>query len=224
MPGADDPCPLCGKPLYGWVTLPAEGAAPVIGRAAPGAGTRVIDRCEACGVGVERGREIDLAEELRAISEPRGEGGALRIGCANRASLQAALSAEGWAPVDRLPGRLALTPRSLALLGERNGYRLERPSFPPMSRGQGWMWQTLVNALTFHNNFARDVRAGKLRRSTTRRWMFAIDAVVTVLAAPLALLASFPLETISALLNRGGWMEATTVPARVPAGPAGAES
>jgi len=224
VPGADDPCPLCGKPLYGWVTLPTEGAAPVIGRAAPETGARVIDRCEACGVGVERGRAIDLAEELRAISEPRGEGGALRIGCANRASLQAALSAEGWSPIDRLPGRLALTPRSLALLAERNGYRLERASFSPTSRGQAWMWQTLVNALTFHNNFARDVRAGTLRPSRTKRWMFAVDGVVTVLASPLALLVSLPLETIAALVNRGGWMEATAVPARVPAPPAASES
>lgn len=67
------------------------------------------------------------------------------------------------------------------------------------------MWQTLVNGLTFHPNFAREVRAGRLRATTARsRLTFAIDCVVTALAAPLVLLASVPLELVSALAGRGG--------------------
>lgn len=210
VPGAsDDPCPLCGQPLYGWATLPVEGSAASVGlRVAPQAGTRVIDRCEACGVAVERGRPVDLDAELNAISEPDSQG-SLRIASPNRASVQAALGGDGWAPLDRLPGRLGLTPRSLSLLAERNGYRVTEIGFPPAGPSQLWMWQTLVNALTLHNNFARDVRAGRLRPSKGRRlWAFAIDTVVTILAAPLVALISVPLEAIASLARRGGQMRA----------------
>jgi hypothetical protein len=211
VPGAsDDPCPLCGEPLYGWVTLPAEGSAASVGlRVAPEAGTRVIDRCEACGVAVERGRPVDLDAELRAISEP-GSQGSLAIASPNRASVQAGLGGDGWAPLDRLPGRLGLTPRSLSLLAKRNGYRVIEVGFPPSGPSQLWMWQTLVNALTFHNNFAREVWAGRLRPQKGRRlWAFAIDTVVTILAAPLVALISVPLEAIASLARRGGQMRAT---------------
>ena len=58
------------------------------------------------------------------------------------------------------------------------------------------MWQTMLNGLTFHPNFAREVRAGRLRAgdSPRGRWAFAIDSVVTVLGAPLVLLLSAPLR------------------------------
>jgi hypothetical protein len=208
-------CPLCGEPLYGWVTLPAEGAAASVGlRVAPEAGTRVIDRCEACGVAVERGREVDLEAELRAISVAADDA-SIAIFCPNRASLQSALGGDAWSPLDRLPSRLALTPRSLSLLAERTGYRLGEVGFPPLGPGQAWMWQTLLNALTFHNNFARDVRAGRLRAGRGRgRWAFAIDAVVSVLAAPLVAVVSFPLEAVATLLRRGGQIRATAEPNR----------
>lgn len=216
MPGtSDDRCPLCGEPLYGWVTLPAEGSAASVGRrVAPEAGTRVIDRCEACGVAVERGRELDLEAELRAVSEPLSDD-SMVIVSPNRASLQAALGGDAWAPLDRLPGRLALTPRSLSLLAERNGYRLGDVGFPPLGPSQAWMWQTLLNALTFHNNFAREVRGRRLRpRKGRGRWAFAIDAVVTVLAAPLVALVSIPLEALGTMARRGGQMRASAEPRR----------
>jgi hypothetical protein len=216
VPGtSDDPCPLCGEPLYGWVTLPAEGSAASVGlRVAPEAGTRVIDRCEGCGVAVERGRPVDLDDELRAISQPASDG-SLTIASPNRASLQAALGGDGWAPLDRLPGRLALTPRSLSLLAERSGYPMVEIGYPPAGPSQFWMWQTLVNALTFQNNFAREVRAGRLRPwKGRRRWAFAIDSVVTILAAPLVALISIPLEAIASLARRGGQMRATASPSR----------
>jgi hypothetical protein len=72
------------------------------------------------------------------------------------------------------------------------------------------MWQTLVNGLTFHNNFAREVRAGRLRPSNARGQVsFAIDCIVSVLAAPLVVLASVPLELAGVVLGRGGEIEAT---------------
>ncbi|HSI79504.1 MAG TPA: hypothetical protein VK919_02525 [Solirubrobacterales bacterium] len=204
-PRNEGPCPLCGRPLYGWLTLPAAGEPASVGRRIrPEAGTRVLDRCEDCGVAVERGRPIDHAAELDAISE-RASDGSLLIDCPNRASLQAVLGGGAWAPLDGLPGRLALTPRSLALLAERTGHRLDGVSFPPLGPGQRWMWQTIVNAFTFHNNFAHHAWARRLRPAGARgRAAFAIDAVVTVLAAPLVAIVSFPLEAIASLANRGG--------------------
>jgi hypothetical protein len=212
---SDDRCPLCGEPLYGWATLPAEGSAASVGmRAGSEAGMRVLDRCEQCGAVVERGRGIDLEDELGAISEP-GPEGTLSIACPNRASVQAALGGNGWAVLDRLPGRLGLTPTSLRLLASKNGYRLDEIAFPPLGPNQAWMWQTLLNALTFHNNFARDVRAGRLRPSKGRsRWTFAIDTLVTMLAAPLVGLISMPLEALATLARRGGEMRASAALAR----------
>jgi hypothetical protein len=206
-----NPCPLCDRPLYGWIALPAA-----IGEASVGmpleAGPddeRVIDRCDDCGVAVERDREIDLAAEWEAVSATGSGQGALTI--PNRASLQAAIGVEGWAAIDRSPGRLLLTPRSLTLLAERNGHRVERVRSPIFSRAQAWMWQTLLNGLTFHPNFAREVRAGRLRPSNGQgRIAFAIDAVVTVLGAPLVALVSVPLELVAALVRRGGEMRALT--------------
>ena len=72
------------------------------------------------------------------------------------------------------------------------------------------MWQTLLNGLTFHVDFAREVRAGRLRPASARsRTRFAIDAIVTVLGAPLVLLVSAPLELGAALAGRGGELVAT---------------
>ena len=71
------------------------------------------------------------------------------------------------------------------------------------------MWQTLLNGLTFHPNFAREVRAGRLRAGTAQPAAFAIDVVVTVLGAPLVALVSVPLELGAALAGRGGELVAT---------------
>jgi hypothetical protein len=201
-------CPICGAPMYGWMVLPAAGEGPSIG--APfdrSAGAeRVVVRCESCGVALERDREIDLAAEWAALTAASRE---QAVRAPNRASLQAAIGVEGWAAIDAAPGGLLLTPRSLALLGERNGARIGPVRTPPTGRAQASMWQTLLNGLTFHPNFARDVHSGRLRASTARsRWQFVVDAAVTVLAAPLVLLVSAPLELAAAVLRRGGEMVA----------------
>lgn len=168
----------------------------------------MLDRCERCGVAIERGGELDLEAELEAVSR-RADDGSLTIDCPNRASLQAFLGGGAWAPLDRVPGRLVLNPRSLALLAERTGHRLGEVSFPPAGRGLAWMWQTIVNALTLRNNFARDALARRIRPASRReRLGFAIDAMVSVLAAPLVALAAIPLEVIASLLGRGGRMVA----------------
>jgi hypothetical protein len=187
-------CPLCGQPLYGWIVV-----------APPGGDERVLVRCENCGVVVERGDEVDLAREWAAV---RGEGGAVSI--PNRGSLQASIGLDGWAAIDLAPGRLLLTRRALELLAARNQSRLDSVRTPQRRRAQAWMWQTLLNGLTFHPNFAREARAGRLRPSTAiSRPRFFVDLVVTVLGAPLVGLVSVPLEAVAALLGRGGELDAT---------------
>ena len=205
------PCPLCGRQLYGWIALPV-----VVGEASigvpldQGAGERVIDRCENCGVAVERGRELDLGAEWEAVCRA-GEPGVREIAIPNRASFQAWIGEVGWAAIDRFPGRLLHTPASLELLAQRNGHRLDRARTPISGRAQGWMLQTMLNGLTFHPNFAREVLAGRLRagNSPRGRWAFAIDSVVTVLGAPLVLLLSAPSELVAALVRRGGELTAS---------------
>jgi hypothetical protein len=205
-----NPCPLCGRPLYGWIALPAARGAATIGMplGSDPRSERVIDRCEHCGVAVEHGRNVDLTAEWAAIDRTEADGGR-GIVVPNRASLQAAIGVEGWAGIDRGPGSLLLTPRSLELLGERTGHQLESVRTPPSLRAQAWMLQTLLNGLTFHPNFAREVRAGRLRPASARsRFAFVADAVVTVLGAPLVVVVSVPLELIGALARRGGEMVA----------------
>ncbi len=199
-------CPLCGSPLYGWLTLPDPASRPTVGRPVDDAsGTRVVERCESCGAGVEVGAEpIDLAREAKRITQPLGGGGTALV-APNRASWQASIGGEGWAAIDERPGRLLLTPESLRLLADRQGHESEGLRFSPMGRNQVWMWQTLLNGLTFHPNFWRDVRAGRLRPATARsRFAFYADCVAATLAAPLVALASVPLELIAVLARRGG--------------------
>ena len=195
-------CPLCRGPLFGWVSVPAQPSEAGVGiplRERPE--DRILDRCESCGVAVEQGASIDPVTEWRALGGVEGES----IAVPNRASLQAALGEGGWAGLAHTPGRLVLTPRGLELLAARAGAGDLSIRFPPFGRSQAWMWQTLLNGLTFHANFAREVRAGRLRPATARsRAAFAVDAVVTVLAAPLVALVSVPLELLATLARRGG--------------------
>ncbi|CAN5416553.1 hypothetical protein BH10ACT11_BH10ACT11_09860 [soil metagenome] len=67
------------------------------------------------------------------------------------------------------------------------------------------MWQTLINGLTLHTNFAREVRAGRLRMDNSRGTLpFIVDSIATVLAAPFVFVVSVPLEAFAAMIKRGG--------------------
>jgi hypothetical protein len=200
-------CPLCSGPAYGWLTLPDPGSRPTVGLPA-GVG-RVIDRCEECGAGIQRGPDpVDLEAELERVTSARPDG-SLALVAPNRASLQAWIGADGWAALDRWRGRLLLTPAAVPLLAERTGHAIKGVSFPAFAANQGTMWQTLLNGLTFHPNFAREVRAGRLRPSGGRGpASFAIDALVTVLAGPLVAIVSVPLELAAVIARRGGELSA----------------
>jgi hypothetical protein len=202
--GAIGRCPACGGPLYGWIEAPAADARR--GEA------YVLDRCENCGLGLVREGELDPHAVIATGS--RSTEGRVELEVPNRRSLQAALGEGRWAAL-ALPERdYVLTPRSLAALLERAGYRIEHERFPLAGRNQLWMWQTLMNAVTLHPNFAREALGGRLRPSSGRGSLaFVLDAVVSIVAAPLVAILSVPVEAIAAIARRGGLIAATAVPA-----------
>ena len=128
--------------------------------------------------------------------------GKLELRVANRDSVQARLGDRHWAALEP-ERRLYPTPESLRRLAASAGLRIEDVSTPPSARTQAWMWQTILNALTFHENFVRDVRAARLR-PRGRPLRFTIDAIVSAIAAIPAALVSTPLELVAALAGRGG--------------------
>src|SRR5262245_54010697 len=196
-------CPADGEPVFVWVeTL--------------GYGTRedqVIDRCESCGLAVARDavpsadQAIDL---LVSGGERRGERIAIRG--ENAASLQAWLGAENWAALRPGGHGVKPTPRAARLLLARRGLEVRRVRYL-IGPGMAAMWQTLLNLLTFHRDFASQAASGRLRPGSGRgRAAFWTDAVVTVLAAiPTAIIAVL-LEGGAVIARRGGVLQVQAEP------------
>jgi hypothetical protein len=192
LPEGSRECPACGQPLYGWLELETP------------AGPSLLERCENCRLGLAAGLgQADVSNELLADARNL-PGGELEIRVANRDSVQARLGGLNWAALE--PGRgLYPTPQALELLFEKT--RLSRVDLnsPRWGRSQVWSWETIVNAFTFNHNFALRVRSGSMRPSGVMdRLKYAIDAIVTVLATPLVLVVSVPMELIAALRGSGG--------------------
>jgi hypothetical protein len=190
-------CPACGEPLYGWLLL---------GQAEDGnsAESGLLERCERCRLGVAANLAPgDAASALLGFGREISDG-RLELRVPNRASLQASLGGGHWAALE--PGRhLYPTPESLPPLAAAAGLEIEELRCPRRGRGQAWMWQTILNAFTFHEDFARRVLAGNLRPSSVRgRLKFGFDAIVTAFAALPVALVSAPLELFAALGGRGG--------------------
>jgi hypothetical protein len=197
--GAETPrCPACGEPLFVWIETSGYGPRE----------DQVIDRCENCGLVVVRGAiptSEDAAERL--LAEPESREGRVAIRAANAASLQAWLGAENWAALRPGGQGIEPTPRAASLLVARRGLEVRRVRHL-VGPGMASMWQTLLNLLTFHRDFASDAASGRLRPGTGRgRAAFWTDAVVTVLAAvPTAVIAVL-LEGGAVLARRGGVIE-----------------
>ncbi len=190
-------CPACGEPLFGWLLVgSSEDGGPN--------DSVVLERCERCRLGVAANlAPASSASALLGVAR-QIRSGRLELRVANRASVQASLGGRHWAALEP-KRRLYPTPQSLPGLAAAAGLEIEELSCARRGRGQAWMWQTILNAFTFHENFARQVRAGTLRPGGARgRLKFGIDAVVTVLAAVPVALVSAPLELVAALLGRGG--------------------
>ena len=192
LPEGNRECPACGQPLYGWLELETP------------AGPALLERCENCRLGLAAGfGPADVSNELLANARNLPDG-RLEVRVANRDSLQARLGGINWAALE--PGRgLYPTPQALGLLAEKAGLSVVDLYSPRWGRGQVWIWQSIVNAFTFNQNFAFRVRAGLMRPSGLgARLKYAVDAIVTVLATPLVLVVSVPLELIAALRGTGG--------------------
>jgi hypothetical protein len=199
-------CPACGQPLFVW--LETEGYGP--------REDQVIDRCENCGLVVTRDAVPSPDHAVDALLMGREEDGTrVAIHADNAASLQAWLGAENWAALR--PGGRAIhpTPRAAGLLLARRGLEVRRVRHL-IRPGMAAMWQTLLNLLTFHRDFASEAVSGRLRPGTGRsRAAFWTDAVVTALAAiPTAIIAVL-LEGGAVLARRGGviGVEAEPLPA-----------
>jgi hypothetical protein len=196
-------CPACGEPLFVWIET-------------DGYGTRedqVIDRCENCGLVLTRGAipTPDAAAE-RLLSGAESREGRVSFRAANAASLQAWLGAENWAALRPGGHGIELTRRAASLLLARRGLELRRVRHLA-GPGMASMWQTLLNLLTFHRDFASEAASGRLRPSTGRgRAAFWTDAVVTVLAAiPTAIIAVL-LESGAVVARHGGVIEVEAEP------------
>jgi hypothetical protein len=219
--GSEGECPACGGPLFAWAEAHAFDARRDE--------EYVLDRCERCGAAVARSSPVHPASGPRPrdaadaeVAELLGDpiDGHAELSCPNRRSLQAGIGEGNWAALE-LPERpLQLTRAGLEAIVARRGLTVTSVRYPVFGRNQRWMWQTLLNALTFQPNFAREALAGRLRPGTTDRpLMFFVDLVVTVLATPLVALLSVPAETLAALARRGGEMRVAVGPAESAAQP-----
>ena len=76
------------------------------------------------------------------------------------------------------------------------------------------MWQTVVNAFTYRDNFMRNHRAGRLPKPETgrERFLYWLDWTVTVLVAVPAAMFALPLELLATVFARGGVLTASRSP------------
>jgi hypothetical protein len=191
-------CPADGEPLFVWIETSGYGRRE----------DQVIDRCENCGLVLVRGQvPTPEAAAERLLSEGQRRDGRVTLRAANAASLQAWLGAENWAALRPGGHGLEPTPRAARLLLARRGFEVRRIRHLP-GPGMAAMWQTLLNLLTFHRDFASEAAAGRLRPGTGRgRAAFFTDVVVTALAAiPTAFIAVL-LEGGAVVARRGGVIE-----------------
>jgi hypothetical protein len=178
------PCPACGEPLFGWLTIQPGLRGPV-------------RRCESCGLGVV-GDDATPEEALRELDLLAHEGQPL---IANRAGLAAAIGEAGWAGLEA-GSRYLFTVEAVRRLVARRDQVVKSARWAP-GASLASAWQTLLNSVTF----GHDVALGALGRAQAapagKPWQRRIDALINfVLAIPAAVIA-LPLELIGAVLRRG---------------------
>ena len=145
------PCPACGQTLYGWTAAhdPLDRGKKI-----------VLDRCENCGLAVTRRPEPPDAEaEIHQLISAADDG-TVEIVAPNRRSFQGGLGGAQWAGLEPELRRLHLTPDSLGLLLRKQGLEVTDVGTPFRNRAFRLMWQTVVNAFTYRDNFVRNRRAG----------------------------------------------------------------
>jgi SAM-dependent methyltransferase len=150
----------------------------------------------------------DPAAALSRIVAWLRPGGLVIVACPNLASLQARIGGDRWFHQDVPRHRTHFTAVGLRLLLRRTGFRVLDVSHLVVEQNPLGMWQTLLNLLTFHRDFASEAASGRLRPGTGRGGAaFAVDVVVTLLAAiPTAFIAVL-LEAGAVVARRGGVIE-----------------
>lgn len=194
------PCPADGATLFGWTSSKAWDRGAVT----------LLDHCEDCGLVVSRATAPpDVALEIHELERDGDE-----LVIPNKGSWAAWLGAAGWADLGADEHRLHLTDESIRLLLAERGSEVLKIRTPFSWRGYRSMLQTMINAFTLRHNFARSARAGRLHaESTTDRFAFALDGVVTVLVAvPLSVVALL-VEGLAAVTGHGALMRVRTAPA-----------
>jgi hypothetical protein len=189
------PCPACGAPLFG------RGRGP---------GGEPVRRCEACGLGVvgDPGDAAEAAEALEPLRAQGADGDRYRI--ANRSSLAASLGGSGWAPIE--PGsRYLFTPQAVRRLLSRRGQELSRTRWVA-GAGIAEMWGTLLNSFTWGRNIALAAFGWGVATPARRRWQRGMDALISLVATPVVLIAAALLEAAGAIAGRGGVLELTLSP------------
>ena len=166
---------------------PARPAAQPLLRMGRGRGAR-----SAAAARERRARALRVVRPRRRARAPatafdRDERGVVAV--PNRRSWQAGLGGSHWAAIDprrarRLPDAGRARPPA-----RKAGLEPQRLRQPPLGRNQLWMWQTLLNAFTFHDDFAvRRARPAGCGRQRAQPARVRDRRVVSVLAAlPVAL-------------------------------------
>jgi hypothetical protein len=199
-------CPACGEPLFVWLETSGFGPRE----------DQVVDRCENCGLAVVREAVPSperAVEELLAGGPPQN--GRITFRAPNASSLQAWLGAENWAALRPGDSIIKPTPKAVGLLLGRRGLEPRRTRHLARA-GMASMWQTLLNLLTFHRDFASEAAAGRLRPGSgvRGRGAFWIDVAVSVLAAVPTAIIAVVLEAGAVLARHGGVIEVSAEPRR----------
>jgi hypothetical protein len=178
------PCPACGEPLFGWIDSRPGLAGPV-------------SRCESCGLGVA-GEPGDSADALAALDRLE-HGDVARI--ANRASFSAWVGGAGWAGLSPA-GRYLFTVESVRRL-VANRDQVVASAHWSAGAGIATMWQTVLNGFTFGRNVALAALGRAEGVAAERPWQRRLDALISVVVGPPALLVALSLELAAATARRG---------------------
>lgn len=199
------PCPACGATLYGWTAAHDPLAH----------GRRIVlDRCENCGLAVTRRREPPDAEaEIHQLIE-RNDDGRVMIVAPNRRSFQGSLGGAQWAGLEPELRRLHLTPESLRLLLAEQDLEVVDQGTPFRNQAFKLMWQTMINAFTYRDNFVRNSRAGRFPEPETGkdRFLYGLDWTVSALVAIPTAMVALPLELLATAFARGGVLTVNAEP------------
>ena len=189
-------CPACEEPLFVWIETIGFGPRE----------DEIVDRCENCGLVCARDRVPPDAESALERLFP-GASGAVGGRVANPASFQAWFGAENWAALRPGKSGLGASPDALRRLFVRTN-RLETKIKPAVGVAIATMWQTLINLLTFHRDFAIQVANREIHPSGFKGWSaWMIDLLITILIAVPTAIIAVVLELLATLVGRSGVLE-----------------